>query len=541
MTIQENAPLGDPKFEGFAVRVAPNVPNPLARASEVVQSVLGSEWRVEPLSEELRAAAPANSFDVLPAGAPALASGAAWQASYEIAASADIAYAEPIFETDVAGDAATPASEVLDLQMFGATANSDDFSWSLCLIDVPQAWKRTPPTGGAQFGEGILVGHPDTGYVDHEELVPGLQDHLGRNFVEAGQSAKHSDGGHGTGTASVIMSSDNRTLVPRSVTGVAPKAMLIPYRVAKKRPVVPVPVLFRSGMRRLRDAILAAIVDKCHVISISLGWLPHTAVHEAIVEAVKQNIIVLAAAGNYTYKLVVWPARYKEVIALAACDAQRRPWKHSARGSSVDFTAPGHLIWRADTAKYIDQTSGTSHATATTAGLAALWLGFWGRQALLQKYQNHVPLSEVFRWVLKKSADPAPSVEHWGHGIVNADKCLGQALPSVDEVRQSELESFGAEPIGETTLVDAFDFLPPHDARMRLAELLQVPRARVDQVSHGREGELIFAIATNAEASRFMSNEEPEGLDAFGSAPQLMGTSSSLESAIIRARESGPM
>src|SRR6185295_19750333 len=99
-------------------------------------------------------------------------------------------------------------------------------------------------------------------------------------------------------------------------------------------------------MRNLRDAIDHAVASKCHVISISLGGLPSDSLHDAIRRAEDAGVIVLAAAGNYV-RLVVWPARYPEVVAVAACNFEGRAWSGSSRGDAVDITGPGEDVYRA--------------------------------------------------------------------------------------------------------------------------------------------------------------------------------------------------
>ncbi|QHO79400.1 hypothetical protein ACH79_39905 [Bradyrhizobium sp. CCBAU 051011] len=72
---------------------------------------------------------------------------------------------------------------------------------------------------------------------------------------------------------------------------------------------------------------------------MSLGGIPSRALHAAVQKAVRNNIIVLAAAGNCVSE-VVWPARYAEVIALGGINEAFKPWRGSCFGPAVAFSAP---------------------------------------------------------------------------------------------------------------------------------------------------------------------------------------------------------
>ena len=118
--------------------------------------------------------------------------------------------------------------------------------------------------------------------------------------------------GHGTATASVIMSA-RASADEITVVGSAPSATLVPLRVSTS--------VIHLSFKNLTRAIYHA-VDRvgAHVISMSLGGPHHSqALEEAIEHALERGVIVLAAAGN-VWPWVVYPARFERVIAVAACN-----------------------------------------------------------------------------------------------------------------------------------------------------------------------------------------------------------------------------
>jgi hypothetical protein len=382
--------------------------------------------------------------------------------------------------------------------------------WNHELIRTEAAWQHSR-------GRGILIAHPDTGYIPHFELDGDrIRRDLEGNFYDSAPGANNSHergGNHGLGTATVLMSGMAQQSETHFVTGVAPEAMLAPMRITKKG----APIFFsRSGPRRVRNAIRHAIDSDCHIISMSLGGPFEKSLHEAIQEAVQRNIIVCAAAGNVV-GFVVWPARYEEVIAVAACTADRKKWIHSSRGPTVDVTAPGHNVWRA----YIDEFgrqksrpgSGTSYATPHVAGIAALWLAKHGRDRLLEKYRR-VPLCLVFREVLKAACDPPPEDHQgqFGAGIVNAARTLTAELPDEDELAARFLEPtftrglLEAEPPKSDYFSSIFDTQPPAEVRQRLAALLDIPESDLEaRLQVLNREELAFYLITDPDLREFVT------------------------------------
>jgi len=379
-------------------------------------------WRPEPF--------PGGGHLLVRSGDEAVTPSGAWALTHDLRAELGDEAIEPLFSTTWIGD-------VPSLQT-GESAAPGDPEWSVKLVKAKAVWAR------GFRGKGVRVGHPDTGWSPHPELLepPGrLRSDLAHDFYGDGDGEDR-DGYHGTGTASVILSG-----LGERVRGVAPEAELVPLRVAQKVAVVPSPVLRPRGTRALCAALHHLAEEthperRCHVVSMSIGWLPTRALARAIRSAWEADLILIAAAGNYT-GFVVAPACYPETIALAGCDHRRKKWWGSSRGQAVDFTGPAEDVYRASWAEdprrpVVGPGTGTSHAAATTAGIAALWLGRWGGwQALRDRYRPHgVRVNEVFRWVLAASCSDPPARSHgrFGLGIVDALAAIDVPLPPPDQV-----------------------------------------------------------------------------------------------------------
>jgi subtilisin family serine protease len=287
--------------------------------------------------------------------------------------------------------------------------------WAVEQIGCPAAW-------GHSRGAGVLIGHPDTGFVEHPELKGAIDEERDYDLLEGDDEAHDvltgvpplQFPGHGTGTASVIASRDAGV----DLVGVAPEAMVVPFRVARS-------VVLLRGSRLLKGIRLAR-ERNCQVISISLGGLfLGSALRRELDAAVAEGRIVIAAAGQ-PVRFVVEPASYASTIAAAGSTFDREPWKWTARGESVDVCAPAAHVPRADAKTgEVTPSDGTSFSTALTAGVAALWLAKH-REALLEG--DPAEIVPKFRSLLRISAEAgAPAGwdgENYGAGIVDAAALL---------------------------------------------------------------------------------------------------------------------
>lgn len=314
-----------------------------------------------------------------------------------------------------------------------------------------------PPAGP---GAGVVVGHPDTGYRKHPEIWPGIDAASGWDFLGDRDDPEDPlltgtlrNPGHGTKTASVIVSSKESRLTPtRWVTGVAPGATLMPLRVVEGVLMFHDDLLkLQVNSSRLADAIRAASGPNRHkakkhadVISISLGSLPGTRdLADAIAYAESRGVIVIAAAGNQVPgRRVVFPAAYPTAVAVAATNYDSKVWECSSRGRRVVISAPGESVWTAAAPggqSCVQASTGTSFATATIAGVAALWLSYPDREHqrelaqlrgdAARGEQNRIPRAfrEVLSRAYRRPAAWDPSA--LGPGIVDAVKVLER--PSV--------------------------------------------------------------------------------------------------------------
>ncbi len=446
-----SSPVGV-EFEGLAFRLAATTENPEVwrqRASRAIEQSLGAGWHVDAVAEGH------PEFLARTTAARKLAPSRAWDLSRQLAALPAIETAEPLFNApgltpdpkqlrrlmtaeEMARGGHSRVERVQRAKGAAALPCSNHSEWSLDFCGVKAAWEYTQHSGAHPLGEGIIVGHPDTGYTVHPEIWDATDLRIltanGWNYVDDAAdpldplTGEHPS--HGTSTASVIMSNQGGP-TGKWVSGVAPRAALVPFRVSDS-------VIHFSFANVMQALYRATDVAGAHLVSMSLGGpFPSESLERAIDHAIDRGLIVLAAAGNI-WPWVVYPARYDPVIAVAANNCATKPWRGSARGAKVDITAPGESVWRALTQKdasgsryLVERSSGTSYAVATAAGACALWLGHHGRDALVQRY-GAGKLASVFLKLLQKTAHlPSGWNRHMtmGPGFSMSTGCCARRFP----------------------------------------------------------------------------------------------------------------
>ena len=235
--------------------------------------------------------------------------------------------------------------------------------WAPRRIKAQEAWELT--TGSAQ----VVVAVVDSGIdLTHPEfagrLLPGF------DYVQW-DSQPQDEYGHGTHAAGIIAAAgDNGT----GVAGLGWQVKILPLRV-----------LDRNGSgsaSSVASAISNAANQHADVVNLSLALSgPNETVLNAILFARGNGVVVVASAGNDTLPgqapaPVRYPARYAEVIAVAASTHWEDWATYSNGGPEVDFAAPGgefsDQILSTGLSGGTAQLYGTSMAAAYVSGVVAL-------------------------------------------------------------------------------------------------------------------------------------------------------------------------
>jgi subtilisin len=283
------------------------------------------------------------------------------------------------------------------------SALSQTQHWGMGLAAIQNVWTITK-------GEGIRVAILDTGISDHTDLITAWKKD---NAINCSSDPTWEDkvSGHGTHVAGIIAGSDNDF----GVVGVAPNCEIIPIKVLDDSGA--------GNYEAIEKGLRNAINMNVDIINMSLGSsvTPPESLHNLIREAVAQGIVIVAAAGNDSHA-VNYPARYDEVIAVAALDQSGCLATFTSKDETIDIVAPGVDIYSTYLRNEYCKMSGTSQASPFVAGICALIKSALKKQNLLPEFGNQFCQADMMVALRNisslETAHVQPGEEkNWGPGI----------------------------------------------------------------------------------------------------------------------------
>lgn len=227
-------------------------------------------------------------------------------------------------------------------------------------IKVTDAWEREKGSSN------IIIAIVDTGvYLQHEDLKGKIIG--GYDFVN-NDADPSDDHWHGTHVAGIAAAESNNGI---GIAGVCWDAKIMPIKVLDSR---------GSGYYSwIADGIEWAVDRGAKVINLSLGGESSSFVlEEAVNYAFSKGALCIAATGNDRDKRVLYPAAYKNCLAVGATNDRDLESGWHSKGPEVDVSAPGEYIFSTFNPKFENSNanyawaSGTSMATPIVSGLAAL-------------------------------------------------------------------------------------------------------------------------------------------------------------------------
>lgn len=252
--------------------------------------------------------------------------------------------------------------EVIDEATMMAMGQS--FNWGNTIVKSEVAWSKTK-------GSGVNVCVVDTGcsleHTDLKENIIGAFDAHGNN-----PEAIHPHGAHVSG---IIAARHNDF----GVVGIAPEAKLLIAKGLNDKSW--------GNFNTISRSIAWGVKNGAHIVNLSLGSNnpPHQLSLDVIRWATKNNVIIVAASGNDVtakkegrqVRPTAWPARFDEVIAVAAVNPDATMAHFSQVDSKVDIAAPGVDMYSTWENGGYGRMSGTSQACPVISGVIALLKSYY--------------------------------------------------------------------------------------------------------------------------------------------------------------------
>ena len=493
------ADINSPGLAGFLVRLPAGARTGTGLARGAARSRIraaGVSFDLEPL---FAARAPADAAGIAgaafewhvatPSGAPDAAT--AWQAAHALneAASAAVAGAPVLVEPDLVQQWPydNPTARDRDALGAGDACVFNDQRPELPRIDDLFAWHLDPAfsqlrqarTSAAGGTSRVRIAHLDTGYDPaHQTLPSRIRLDLQRNFVD--DQGPHDardpairgalrNPGHGTGTLSILagnhFSFNRHGYAFDDVVGGAPEAEVVPVRVGQSVLQLRTSSIAR-GITYAAD-LCADEATRIHVLSMSMGGVASAAWADAVNLAYEAGIVFVAAAGNnfsagffgFPTHFIVYPARFRRVIAACGVMANRKPyyglpfrsmqgnWGPASKMATALSAFTPNMPWaEIGCAGLVDMDgSGTSAATPQVAAAAALYLQKHAATLFdAAKYPDPWMRVEAVRQALFARADKTAdggSTEKLGNGILRAADALALQPPASQSLHKTAPDS----------------------------------------------------------------------------------------------------
>ncbi|MED1601565.1 S8 family peptidase [Alkalihalophilus marmarensis] len=288
------------------------------------------------------------------------------------------------------------------------------------MIEAPAVWEA------GYKGGSTVVAVLDTGCeTTHIELKDQIID--GRNFTTDDNSNPDNvedSNGHGTHVCGTVAASEN----DKGVIGTAPKAKLLVVKVLSGQGY--------GDTKWVIEGVRYAINwrgpnnERVRVISMSLGGRIDTPeLHQAIKDAVAEDILVVCAAGNegdgnHDTDEYAYPGAYPEVVQIGSVNLEGEISRFSNTNCAIDLVAPGEEIISTYLNNGYAVLSGTSMATPHVSGAAALLI-----EQGEKEFERKLTEPEIFAQLIKHTVSLNFSRRAQGSGLLK----LSSSVVSVED------------------------------------------------------------------------------------------------------------
>lgn len=393
-------------------------------------------------------------------------------------------------------------------------------------------------------GQKVRIAHLDTGYwPEHISTPRNIRPEQGYNFyednnnvVDPGLGGLFNNPGHGTATLALLAGNNvdlffnNQTYV--GPIGGAPDAEIVPVRIGAS-----VIHLYTQPLAQGLDyACAPGDFAPCQVVSLSHGGLPSSSWAEAVNRCYEAGIVVVAAAGDSFYGVVmnlathftVYPSAFNRVISATGATFAKGPYVTTVPLAMQGCWGPDSVMakaaaaytpnvpWmtRGTTDGWAMNGAGTSASTPQIAAACALWLSLYGSQFTVP-WQRAAACREA---LLNTVAMAGANLSQIGRGILDADAMLDSAMVAKIQValRNGQLQQSPIDEVSFPFWRLMFGFGPPQSG---VDQMYETEAAQV--LARSQNAALITPVQTDPTGRMMNAAQIKQWKEAFVDEPSL--------------------
>lgn len=311
------------------------------------------------------------------------------------------------------------------------TPNDPQYSnqWNLAKVQADQAWNINQGSTAIKIAvvdDGFLLNHEDLAsqwHINTNEIPNNNIDDDNNGYIDdwRGWDAANNDNTpsafnptnsnftHGTHVAGIVAGATNNSM---GIASIGFNCKMIPVKIADDA---------SSSLSGAYLGVEYAIMSGANIMNMSWGGSGYSATYQALFNLAKsKGMVCVAAAGNASTSMPMYPASYNNVISVASSTITDALSSFTNYGATIDVTAPGSNILSSlagSTSSY-GNFDGTSMASPLVAGICGLMMS--------NNLGMHPDSVEA---CLKRSCDNIDSqnpnfMGQFGAGRVNAFKAL---------------------------------------------------------------------------------------------------------------------
>jgi gliding motility-associated-like protein len=333
---------------------------------------------------------------------------------------------------------------VPNYQLF-ATPNDPKFSiqWNLDIINAKKAWDLETGNSSVKIAiidDAVLLDHEDLQtkiWINPKEIpVNGIDDDKNGYIDDVnGWDAANIDNdpnpknpsnsyfSHGTHVAGIAAGATNNSI---GIASIGYACSIIPVKIGLDQ---------NSNLTNAYKGVEYAIAIKADVINMSWGGSVYSQTYQKLFDITNsEGIVCVAAAGNSSSTIPMYPASYNHVISVASSTSLDMLSNFSNYGNTIDVIAPGSdiLSTLAGGISSYGTYSGTSMASPLVAGLCGL---------MRSNYKNMPP--DDLEVCLKSSCDNINALNPNYIGQIGAGRI--NALKAIQCLTKAPFANFGVD------------------------------------------------------------------------------------------------